>query len=210
MDGKRLGYIGSCAAWVLLVGCASPDESATAEDLGRLEAFVDAALQERITPAETEATYESLDQSEREIVRQFLETKTSTTLARPDGEGLHDAPPLGTQAAGANWQQPIENVWTYDYPAKVFSTFSYVDWYCDDDPSDKEYAFYYPYPSASPSLLRWTSTSSQVYLAFMVAYGGNLLGFGYNKTETRLCIGDNGVFAAGGEAKVKSNVFVHY
>ncbi len=206
-QGALLALFMGCV-WV--VGCAQGEESTTDEDYDRLDAFVEAALHDEISVEEARSTYESLDDSQRDLVRTLVEDKTSTFLERENETVPDGAPALESQAAGANWQQSIENVWTYNYQPKVFSSYSYVDWNCDDDPSDKEYVFYYPYPSLSPSLLRWTSTSAQVYIAFMAAYGGNLLGFGYNKAEARLCIGDNGVAAAGGAAKVKASVFVHY
>lgn len=208
----RQSMLGLCMFYVLASGCAKAEDPVTKEEYNRLEAFVEEALHDRISAIDAQATYESLDDSQREIVHRLVEAKTSTSLVADDDDDVpgQATPGLDPQAAGAKWQQPIENVWTYNYQGKVFSTYSYVDWNCDDDPSDKEYVFYYPYPSIAPSALRWTSTSAQVYLAFMAAYGGNLLGFGYNYGEARLCIGDKGVFAAGGAAKVQSSIFVHY
>ncbi len=164
-----------------------------------------------MTVAETENFYTSLSDSEREYVNSRVLANSGNMEDIGDAEFTTEKfPTIQTQAAGSAWGQNIENVWTWNYPNKLFSTGVYVDWLCDDDSSDMEYVFYYPFPSVAPSSVRWTSVSSQVYLAFMAAYGGNLLGFGYSYGEVRLCIGDRGVAAAGGAAKVKSSIFVHY
>ncbi|MES4787635.1 MAG: hypothetical protein C4294_19580 [Nitrospiraceae bacterium] len=112
---------------------------------------------------------------------------------------------------GEIWREPIENAWTWGYPPG--STFVASYWsspLCDDDPSDDDWGFiFYMSYNQDPDSLRWTSNSGQVYLAFQVAYGGNLNGYAFNWGEVRLCIGTNGVSAAGGPDNVKANVFVH-
>lgn len=113
-------------------------------------------------------------------------------------------------APGAAWADVIENVWTWNYNPKIFAHGWYEDWTCDDDPSDKEFVFVYAIGANPVGTLRWTTTSPLVYGAFGVAYGWNLLGFGYNFNEVRLCIGDRGVAAAGGQGHVASTVFVHH
>jgi hypothetical protein len=113
-------------------------------------------------------------------------------------------------APGAAWADVIENVWTWNYNPKIFAHGWYEDWNCDDDPADKEFVFVYAIGAHPVGTLRWTTTSPLVYGAFGVAYGWNLLGFGYNFNEVRLCIGDRGVAAAGGAGHVGSTVFVHH
>lgn len=199
-------FVGSVwVACALLGGCVGGQSGGGELDRAALERFVESAMTEQVAVEEAQAIYESLNDAEQgvitEILKEQLRTEEQSQLAA-------DGP---AQAAGSIWTEYIENVWTDGLPpGSVFGASAYVDWNCDDDPTDKEYVIYYPFPAVSPAGIRWTTTSSQVYLAFMVAYGGNLLGFGYHHGEARLCIGDKGVALAGGPLKVQSTVFLHY
>jgi hypothetical protein len=68
--------------------------------------------------------------------------------------------------------------------------------------------FYYPIYSGNPDGLRWTTTSAQVYLVFMTAYGGNLNGFARSWHHAQLCLGAGSVAAAGGQEHVKAKVYL--
>lgn len=182
------------------------------------EEFVELIVTERITVPDVAVYLKNLDESQyQEFVRIFTErvginraeiqqeaAKYTTILSQDE---LLSAEAEVILAPGAVWAEVVENTWTWDINGP-FSIFWYEDWGCDDDPADKEYVFYYAFPSNPTSELRWTTTSAQVYAAFAV-YNWNLLGFGYNFSEVRLCIGDNGVGLAGGPDKVRDTVFVH-
>jgi hypothetical protein len=180
-----------------------------------LAKVVDLIMANQITVEQLGSFMAKLDKQQLETMRVLFSERTGVTIHPVDlkqAEAI-DVSPLGMQvAASYAYVETIENVWTWNYNPKIFASFWYTDRYCDGDPNDNEYVFYYSV-STSPSTkgnLRWTTTNPIVYAAFMLAYGGNLSAFGYSYSEVRLCIGDTGVAAAGGASAVGTSVFVHY
>jgi hypothetical protein len=197
-----------------LPGLDGPVSKWTEADLRQ---FVALAVDERITVPEAQNIWKQLTEEQKEKVGELLAIKVGIQpdewqrFVQSNKVTLRGFTPLGFP--GEIWREPIENIWTWGYPPGTTFATSYWDSpYCDDDPSDHDWAFwfYQPYEwySRNPSGLRWTSTSVQVYLAFMIAYGGNLNGYSFNWNEARLCIGTTGVSAAGGPDNVKNNVFL--
>lgn|GEM_PF-2389340 len=94
--------------------------------------------------------------------------------------------------------------------ATYASSWAY-DWYCDEDPSDAEYRLdYYPSWNVDPDRVRWYSYNNWINFVFYQLYGSNLTGLSLCGNPKSLCIGDNGVFAAGGIGIVSSSVFIWY
>lgn len=109
-------------------------------------------------------------------------------------------------------RQLIENAWTIGFPPGSTWPSEYYDSpLCDEKPEDSDWTFlYYPMEySQNPDGLRWTTTSSQVYAAFMGSYAVNLGGYSFGWNEVRLCIGTTGVSLAGGPDNVKNTTFLH-
>ena len=179
-----------------------------------LAKVVDLIMTNQITVEQLARFMAKLDKQQLETMRVLLSDRAGITIQSVDSKRA-DAmgTPLGRQvAASFAYVETIENVWTWNYNPKIFAGFWYQDGLCDGDPSDNEYVFYYPISTSASTKgnLRWTTTNPLVYAVFSVAYGGNLSAFGYNYSEVRLCIGDNGVAAAGGAYAVGTSVFVHY
>lgn len=183
-----------------------------------IDQFVELILAEEVTVPEVDAFLKRLDEAQYE---KFLEVFTESVgvdkeelqqeadeynqITSPDKSLPGENP--RTSAPGAVWTEIIENTWTVSVNGP-FSLFWYEDRNCDDDSSDNEYVFYYEFPANPPEGIRWTTTSAQVYSAFAV-YNWNLLGFGYDFDEVRLCIGDRGVTLAGGPDVVRRTVYIH-
>jgi hypothetical protein len=183
-----------------------------------IDEFVDLILAEKITVPEVDAFLKGLNETQyEEFVKVFAErvgvdkkelqeeADEYNQITSPDKSLPGENP--RTAAPNAVWNDTIENTWTISVNGP-FSLFWYEDGNCDGDSSDNEYVFYYGFPSSSPESIRWSTTAAQVYAAFAV-YNWNLLGFGYNFDEVRLCIGDSGVALAGGPDVVRDTVYIH-
>lgn len=223
------------AANAQVVGFAANDQTTTtglsANPMqwsdGDLPQLVDLAVAERITVPELQAIWDQLSPEQREQVGFDLAAKVGmsanewTNISLSDGQvgsQLSDVVPsrntFEPEFAGEIWRQFIENRWTNGQPpGSTFARMYFDSPLCDDDPSDHDWTFLfdrsYEWYSRNPDGLRWTTSSSQVYLAFMAAYGGNLNAYSFGWNEARLCLGTGGVNAAGGTDKVKSAVFLH-
>lgn len=173
-----------------------------------LRHFVDLAFKEQISVPQVQAVWEELTREQRDEVEEIVAAKASIPLDewRTESNTEQAVTPLWPREV---WRQPIENAWTSGHPpGSTYSSFYYQSQWCDNDPDD-DWVFYFDMDSSNPDGLRWTSDSSQVYLVFMTLYGGDLTGFAYDWDEARLCIGTNGVSAAGGADEVQQNLFLH-
>jgi len=187
-----------------------------------LNQFVRDAISESITVLEAQHIWEHLTDVQKEKAGELLAIQSGIPIAewhRFVKRHREHAMLAKSQRGhilgfpGEIWREPIENTWTSGYPPGT--TFASSYWnspMCDDDPSDPDWAFYFYQPyewySRNPDGLRWTSDSARVYLAFMAAYRGNLNGYSFSWNEAHLCIGTNGVKAAGGPDNVRNNLFL--
>ncbi len=186
-----------------------PSTDITAADI---EKVFDAIAGNRIDVENLAVFMGKLDHHQRDAMRLLLAERANIDVrAFAPNDASTTQPEFSTRLA-YTYVETIENVWTWDYNPKIFASFYYQDRNCDGDPNDNEYVFYYPVSTSSSTKgnLRWTTTSPLVYAAFSLAYGGNISAFGTSWSEVRLCIGDNGVSAAGGAGHVASTVFIHY
>lgn len=196
-------------------GIENPAGNLTQQDL---QLFVKLAFRNEITGAQAQALYERLSDEQKTIVSELVAKQAGIPLeewnrerAKSSSGPVIEASEL-TLAAGEVWRQYIENAWTIGIPdGSAFAYYSDVQQYCEGDNSDpdNDWVFYFSMNyNQDPDHIRWTSLSSQVYLAFMAAYGGNLNGYAYNWSEVRLCLGTVGVAAAGGPVNVQNNLFL--
>lgn len=218
-----------CMTWFsLLLAQVRPTQADTKLDVfskpvaqlteADLKQFVALGFAEKITVVEVQKLYEQLTFAQKEIVFKAVAEEAGISLDEWEQERkTHQMAQQNFHGATPNaeiWRQFVENTWTWGLPAgSTFANYYYTDKWCETtqptDP-DTDYVFHFNMTySANPDGLRWTSQSSQVYLAFMSAYGGNLNGFSASWSNVKLCIGENGVWAAGGAANVKNNIFVH-
>jgi general stress protein CsbA len=183
-----------------------------------LEQFVGLAFEDRITVPQAEAFLNKLNAKQDEMVTDLIGIKADIPLdewRKEIGEHRQDKQQtsernLGSQAPLGGWAQPIENIWTWLFPpGSTWANSHYVDDNCDSDPTDSEYVFDYNMDASNPEGLRWTSTSTHVYLVFRQAYGLVLGGLGDNANDAKLCIGYWTVWLAGGPWKVRLHVFMH-
>ena len=186
-------------------------------DLAR---FVELAFNEEITAAQAQSVYERLTDVQKGTVSNLVALQAGIPLEewnrekeayqRAFEEPLRQPAP---SSIGELWRQPVENRWTSGYPQGYsFASYYYQDQWCETvyptDP-DIDWVFHFNMTySANPDGLRWTSDSAQVYLAFMTSYQGKLNSFAYNWAQVKVCLGTNGVSAAGGASNVKNNVFL--
>jgi|GEM_PF-2163070 hypothetical protein len=85
----------------------------------------------------------------------------------------------------------------------------WFDSLCDDDPNDGEYVFAaYPSWRDDADHVRWYTYNPWIRFVFWRAYHNALLGVDACAPEIRLCIGDAGVWAAGGPLYVSLYLFV--
>ncbi len=101
----------------------------------------------------------------------------------------------------------IERAW-FSLGYRVVSVNSWwVDSWCDDDPSDQDYLFYYvtPAPVSNPDGLRVFSADLLVdaMLAWYQLWYGGVNGFGVTEYNfAKICLGDTGVAMGGGAGRV--------
>lgn len=85
----------------------------------------------------------------------------------------------------------------------------WFDAYCDGDPGDGEYVFAaYPSWRDDADHVRWYTYNPWLRFIFSLRYHSTLLGVDACAPEIRLCIGDTGVWAAGGPVFVSLYLFV--
>lgn len=193
----------------------------------KIEEVVNLAFDEKTAVPDLQAFYERLNDEQKKLFAYYVSQKAGIDFTKsPNAPNLPSAtrPPLDKGAAARPRQlsdnpttlligvrtQNIENVWTWTINGP-FADYYYNDPNCDEngDP-DSDFVFRFSLQSSNPDGIRWTTTSALVYSVFQVAYGGILKGFAYNFSETRLCIGPDGVSAAGGANHMRNGVFVHY
>lgn len=176
-----------------------------------IEKVVGLTVSNQIVVEQLAEFMEKLDKQQFDTMRRLFSERVGIDIQPTKADNTSV---MGTQTLATSWAwvETIENVWTWNYNPKIFASHSVIDSNCDGDPSDVDYVFYYPISTtpATKGNLRWTTTNAQVYAAFMFAYGGNLSAYSYNWSSVRLCIGDNGVWAAGGQSTVANSVFIHY
>lgn len=145
---------------------SSPDELTNA-DLAR---FVDLAFKEQITAPQAQAFYEQLTERQRQIISDLVGIKAGIPLIewrRSIESYRHKTALLSSsttsskiapQYAGEVWRQPIENAWTWGYPAG--STWA---------------SSYYSSPSAMMTLAMMIGPSiSRLTLQIQMACAGHL------------------------------------
>jgi len=178
-----------------------------------LEQLVDLIVSERITVQQSQVVYEQLTEEQRKKVGELLAARAGIPLDE--------------------WQQlakeqticrPSQQVTPLDYPGEIWrQTIEYQDLsngrrssyyistpWCDDKPDDDWTFYFYVYYAQDPDGLRWYTTSSRVFWAFMLRYQGNLNGYAFAWDEARLCIGTWGVDLAGGPDQVNSNLYLRH
>lgn len=205
-------------------GLDAPPERLTDADLAR---FVTLARQERISVAQTKAFLDRLSGPQKQTVSDQIGVQAGIPLDRWRASIAREAqkrpklPAAPTPSAAPSGGQiapmTAQGVWAHSipnyngpFPYYNGTTGSYSDQYsCDDDP-DTDFIFVFSHDANSLNSLRWNTNSSQVYSAFWAYYGGTLRGFGYNYLDVRLCAGDTGVWAAGGQGWVAGHLYVHY
>jgi len=185
-----------------------------------LELYVELAFNEQITVPQAQLFYAGLTKEQKAMVSDLVGIRAGIPLDewRRDIEShrLQSSSPYPNAAtlatSGEVWRQYIENKWLWlPPPGATYASYYYGDHYCEGganpDP-DSDWVFYYPMYSGNPDGLRWTTTSTQVYLVFMTAYGGNLNGFARSWYHAQLCLGAISVAAAGGQEHVKTSVYL--
>jgi hypothetical protein len=198
-------------------GLDKPVGQLTEEDL---KIFVELSFNEQISAAQAQSFFERLTKKQEEIVSDLIAEQAGIPLDDWNREKEAFQQEIGQAAnqplpssIGELWRQPIENRWTSGYPQGYsFASRYYQDQWCEttyptDEDIDWVFHFNMTY-SNNPDGLRWTSDSTQVYIVFMSLYNGNLNSFAYNWAHVKVCLGTNGVDAAGGPSNVKSNVFL--
>lgn len=118
--------------------------------------------------------------------------------------------------AGSFWRQLVERIpFSALFKPLLYPYSSYQDALCDGDPNDVDYMFNFEFSFNvnNPDSLRTFSYHVGVdsMLAwYQLKYGG-VDGRGYtDRPGVRICLGDNGVATAGGEATVRSWLALHY
>lgn len=182
-----------------------------------LKEFIELGFAEKISVEQAKILYEQLSQTQKEIVSNLVAEQAGIPLELWEKEKANNKINYSVNLLNSInplWRQFVENTWTLGYPnGSTFASTYYVDRWCENatppDP-DSDWVFHFNMSySQNPNGLRWTSKSTQVYLAFMSAYGGNINSFSYSWSHVKLCIGTAGVEAAGGTENVKNNVFLH-
>jgi hypothetical protein len=152
---------------------------------------------------------EKLREEADENNRRMQEDQHSEAISKP--EELH-----ALTHPGSFWRQLIERIpFSAVFSTLYYPVTSWQDALCDGDPSDVDYmfAFQFPYYISQPDALRSFSYSPGVD-AMLVYYQGKYGGIdGRGHTDrpgVHVCLGDNGVATAGGEAHVRGWLALHY
>lgn len=187
-----------------------------------LQKFVDLAFSESITVPQAQAFYEQLTSMQKDVVSDLVATKADIPLdewrqakklyKQESVSQLSDTSYVGISESlliAEIWRQPIEP-YTGIVTAPVTALAYWTDYYCENasppDP-DTDWIFYFSMTySMNPDGLRWYTSSSQVWLAFIGAYGGNLNSYAYYWNSVYVCLGTTGVSAAGGASNVRNNL----
>ncbi len=180
-----------------------------------LQKLVNLAAEEGINVEELAAVIDSFSEAEMETFSELIATKAEIPLQEWRAHSAKHRTKRKNQKQrslrrGDWWQQFIENAWVWWWPqGHAYPNSYWQDKNCDGDSSDNEYVFRYDVNTSNPNSLRWTTDSPLVYAAFMAAYGGEILGYSHDEGVAYLCIGDKGVWAAGGPWLVKATTFLH-
>ncbi|MBI3242849.1 MAG: hypothetical protein HYZ49_11200 [Chloroflexi bacterium] len=187
-----------------------------------LQKFVDLAFSEEITVPQAQAFYEQLTSKQKDVVSDLVATKASIPLDEwRQAKELYEQEVVSQLSDTSHvnisesiliaeiWRQPIEPH-TGMGAGTVTASSYWADPYCENasppDP-DTDWIFYFSMTySMNPDGLRWSTSSTQVWLALLTAYGGNLNSYAYYWNSVYVCLGTTGVSAAGGAANVRNNL----
>lgn len=108
------------------------------------------------------------------------------------------------------WGSCTQDVEKGNYSGDTYASSYTTSYTCDGDPSDIDYVFNFSTSWAEdPDNVRWYA-NAYVRTVFAAAYSSNLLGSSLCTSPIQLCIGTNGVTAAGGAGYVKSKLYISH
>jgi len=177
-----------------------------------LECLVDLIVEERITIQESQIVAEQLTQEQLKRVGELLAAKSGVLVE----EWLQDVAGSRKKETDQSFStssrdffgggQPIEYK---EMQGSLHANSYYSSTECS---GDDDWVFHWPYIyyGQDPDGLRWWTTSSRVYWAYLVSYGLKLNGFGNSFTEVRLCAGKTSTSLAGGPDWVRDHIYVKH
>lgn len=186
-----------------------------------LDLIVHIIFQEKTTYMRFKKHFDSLYKDQQDYIKQQFYLAAELYASNIENSPLpdnNDVPSQPTPDAIAScdpgaapycWRQYIEEDNAPTQSTKVGPRSYYTDLTsCDNDPGDIDYIFYFSYNSNNPDAIRFTASSSLrvgAALSFEgLPYGIN--SYGYNNSEVRFCVGNNGTSAAGGPSNIINNL----
>lgn len=190
-----------------------------------LTRFVDLVFDRKLTVSETKAFYEGLNTEQKAKVGNLI---ASDLVANKLGLPLQEwrrmveadkrqttsnkraaVPVAGLLNLSGNiWLQNIE---TGAPPSAYLPDNYWDDWYCDDDPNDRDFAYHYSFwYDQNPDGLKWDTSDTAFWLYVHAFWGGNLRGYAYTWDEALYCIGEGGAAVGGGSALLSQKLYYRY
>lgn len=188
-------------------GLDKPAEQLTTADLKQ---FVELALGNKITVAQTRSFYDKLSTEQQRVVRDLVESR-ARSVATPSAP-TSGAEPVSPQCDPA-CSEPLD-YWTQAVELSALNNYTSPDcWYQSqyecDTADDTDYVFHFNFPSYNPDGLAWDTDSSALYLTLRSRGGTNLKGFGYlNGNTVSLCIGRTTIANTGGPAYTALHLWI--
>ncbi len=93
----------------------------------------------------------------------------------------------------------------------TYSSTHFNDTWCDADGSDVDWLYeFYPSWADNSDNYRWYASDWWIRTTFDTVYSGKLTGYTLCSSPVGICLGTNGVTAAGGATAVANNLFISH
>jgi len=179
-----------------------------------LERLVDLIVNEKITVPQSQNIAEQLTKEQLTKVGELLAVRAGVPMEEwrqscrsCNAQTAHLSSEVTLLASSEEiWRQPIE------YQEGQGATDMDTYYSSSECGGDDDWVFHetYTYYGQDPDGLRWWTTSSRVYWAYLACYGLTLNGFAYNWSEVRLCAGKTCTTMAGGPDWVRDHMYVKH